>query len=261
MTAKYLFLLALISQTTAAGAANTMSVGDGMIDGRRIHPYEFSWQQCSLADGQWQNRASLTEAMATHGDSQLRRRQTVVRPDGTVVQSDNYFDRGSFALLRMEMEATLDGVTVATSKRQFDANGYSGVIGRGDESTAVKGKIDTSMLHGGALGLPLSTLEYQDKPLHFKASMVSFDGTYEVKATWVGREVLQFEGNDIEAWLIDVEWHHNESGDIYPAGPDESGGRYWVVSNPPEGFPYVPRYQTDTYAVEFISGVCPDEAP
>ncbi len=104
MTAKYLFFLALISQTTAAGAAYTMSVGDGMIDGRRIHPYEFSWQQCSLADGRWQNRASLTEAMATHGDSQLRRRQTVVRPDGTVVQSDNYFDRGSFALLRMEME-------------------------------------------------------------------------------------------------------------------------------------------------------------
>ncbi len=117
------------------------------------------------------------------------------------------------------------------------------------------------MLHGAALGLPLAMLEYQDEPLHFKASMVSFDGTYEVKATWVGRAVLQFEGNDIEAWLIDVEWHHNESGDIYPAGPDESGGRYWVVSNPPEGFPYVPRYQTDTYAVEFISGVCPDEAP
>jgi len=56
---------------------------------------------------------------------------------------------------------------------------------------------------------------------------------------------------------VDVEWHHRESGDVYLPGPDASGGRYWIVTEPPAGFPYVPRYKTDTYAVEFVGGFCP----
>ena len=65
-------------------------------------------------------------------------------------------------------------------------------------------------------------------------------------------------GRDVDVWLVDVEWHHLETGDIYAAGPDASGGRYWVVRNPPPGFPYVPRYKTDTYTIEFIADLCPD---
>lgn len=90
--------------------------------------------------------------------------------------------------------------------------------------------------------------------------MVGFDATYDVIAVWAGKETLDFHGQKIEARLIDVEWHHRESGDVYPPGPDASGGRYWVVPNPPSGFPYVPRYQTDTYAVEFTAGICPPAA-
>ena len=44
-------------------------------------------------------------------------------------------------------------------------------------------------------------------------------------------------------------------------GPDASGGRYWVVPEPPDGFPYVPRYKTDTYAVEFVRNTCPAAEP
>ena len=69
--------------------------------------------------------------------------------------------------------------------------------------------------------------------------------------------MLNFKGQPIDAWLIDIERHLQELGDIYPPGPDASGGRYWVVPNAPDGFPYVPRYQMDTYTVEFIEGICP----
>ena len=89
------------------------------------------------------------------------------------------------------------------------------------------------------------------------ASMMNFDASYLVRAEWVGSEMLDFQGRQIEAWLVDIEWHHQELGDIYPPGPNASGGRYWVVPDPPDGFPYVPRYKTDTYAVEFIESVCP----
>ena len=52
-------------------------------------------------------------------------------------------------------------------------------------------------------------------------------------------------------------WHHRETGDIYPPGPDATGGRYWVVPDPPPGIPYVLRYKTDAYAVEFEREYCP----
>jgi hypothetical protein len=129
---------------------------------------------------------------------------------------------------------------------------------RGEETQELSGSITSDMLNGAALGLPLATLGYQKQPLEFMASMMSFDGTYNVTAEWVGKETLTFDGENVEAWLIDVEWHHRESGDIYPPGPDASGGRYWVVNDPPDGFPYVPRYQTDTYNVEFVRNTCPE---
>ena len=111
------------------------------------------------------------------------------------------------------------------------------------------------------MGLPLATLDYQGEPVEFAASMINFDATYKVIATWAGTETFEHNGQDVEATMVDIHWIHNEIGDVYPGGPDESGGRYWLVKNPPEGFPYVPRYKTDTYAVEFVQGACPAPEP
>ena len=171
--------------------------------------------------------------------------------------SDVYVGRDSFSPVKMETVAVADGVRVAHTIRHLDADGYNGSMTRDGETTELEGVISSSMLHGGGMGLPLATLDYQSEPLEFVASMVSFDATYRVVAEWVGREKIEFDGTELEAWLIDVEWHHRESGDVYPPGPDASGGRYWVVRDAPPGFPHVPRYQTDTYAVEFIEDVCP----
>ena len=104
----------------------------------------------------------------------------------------------------------------------------------------------------------MAVLPTPDEPVEFTASMMAFDGTYTVRAKWSGRETIQYHGADIELWTVDVEWQHIESGDIYPAGPDASGGRYWIAKNPPKGFPYVPRYKTDSYNVEFIRELCPE---
>ncbi len=153
----------------------------------------------------------------------------------------------------MEMEATKDGVRTAYSERRLSTDGYSGFSVKSGKRRSLIGAISSGMLHGAAMGLPLSTMDYQDEPVEFVASMIGFDATYDVIAEWVGRETLHVDGRDIEAWLIDVEWHHRESVDVYPSGPDASGGRYWVVADPPEGVPYVPRYRTDTYIVDFAA--------
>lgn len=241
----------------AAAADLSMTIGDGMIDGSKIRPYSLSWQQCSLQDGEWTGSAPLSEEVATIGEHVLRHRQTGTQANGVVQRAVTYFDRASFAPLRMETEVTRDGERIAYAERVLSADGYSGFTQRGEERTPVSGQVSSRMLHGMAMGLPLAAMDVPDEPVTFLASMISFDGTYEVTATWVGTEVISHGGAEITAQLVDVEWHHRESGDIYPPGPDGSGGRYWIVTSPPDGFPYVPRYKTDTYAIEFVQGICP----
>lgn len=258
MMTRYLPATPLLFIAMAASANNTMSVGDGQIDGAKLKPYRLVWQQCSLQDGAWQNQGKLTEELVLIGDDTLRHRQLSTQPDGVIGQSTVYFRRASFAPLRMEVDATKEGETLFHAERVLNSGGYTGVVVRGDNTRTLQGTISSNMLHGGAMGLPLATMREQDTPIEFPASMIGFDGSYDVVAQWSGKETLEFEGRKIEASLVDVEWHHRESGDVYPPGPDASGGRYWIVPNPPAGFPYVPRYKTDSYAVEFISDACPE---
>ena len=233
-----------------------MTIGDGLIDGSRIEPFSLSWQQCVLQDGEWQDMGTVAEELVVIG-SVIRHRQTGGRPDGVRTQSDTFLERSTFAPLRIETEARRDGERLVYAVRELTELGYTGEEVRSDERRALSGAITSSMLHGAAMGLPLAAMAYQEEPVSFLASMVAFDGTYEVTATWVGTETMVSNGVEFDAWMIDVAWLHLESGDVYAPGPDGSGGRYWVVSEPPAGVPYVPRYQTETYAVEFVEGVCP----
>lgn len=247
----------LVSLANPAAADTQMEVGDGRIDGTRIAPFSLTWQQCSVADGEWQDGGSLTEEIAIIGPSILRHRRTTLQAGDIAVEVTTYFDRASFAPLRMETRATgPDGSALLRSERELTTDGYRGAEARGGETKQMQGAISSMMLDGGLLGLPLSTMTFQEEPVEFLASMIKFDASYRVIAEWVGRDTLEFGGREIEAWLIDVEWHHREQGDVYPPGPNAGGGRYWVVPDPPDGFPYVPRYKTDTYAVEFTAGVC-----
>ncbi len=257
MKKQILIALMLLSIDGAAGTSTKMIVGDGQVDGRKVESFELTWQQCAFQDDQWVSQGTVTEALTPIGDTVMRLRRDVRQSNGVTGMTTTYFDRASFAPIRMETEVTAaDGSLLAHSQRDLTADGYRGFAVRGAEKKPVEGAVSSNMLDGGSLGLPLATIAYQEQPLEFLASMMSFDASYRVRAEWVGREVLEHGDQQVEAWMIDIEWHHKELGDVYPPGPDASGGRYWVVPNPPDGFPYVPRYKTDTYAVEFIKGVC-----
>ena len=243
---------------TLVAAASTlaeerMAIGDGRIDGTRIAPYDFNWQQCMKQDGNWTPAGSVAETLAVIGDHVLRHRQRTTQPGGPVATTTTYFDRASFAPLRIETRVVKDGQQLAYAERILESEGYSGFMEKGDQRVELAGKISSNMLHGMVMGLPLAAMDAPDKPVRFLASMVSFDGTYDVIASWVGTEALRVGDTHATAHQVDVEWHHRESGDIYLPGPDASGGRYWIVPEPPSGIPYVPRYQTDTYVVDFRS--------
>ena len=253
-------LLILVAVASTANANSELQVGDGQIDGGQLQPYDITWRQCSVGqDGAWVTSHDLTERMVVIGDRVLRIQQLSKRPDGGKAVATTYLDRDSMAPLRLEQLVTAaDGSVVGRTEHSLNEAGYRGRKTRGDQSKDVAGVASSKMLHGGTMGLPLATLEYQREPLEFAASMIGFDATYTVIATWVGTDALVYNGIEVEASMVDIHWIHNEIGDVYPGGPDASGGRYWLVTNPPEGFPYVPRYQTDTYAIEFVQGACPD---
>ncbi len=257
MTRPAAILMIFLAFMPAAHAATDMSVGDGLIRGDRIEPYELTWRQCAAQQEDWISQGTVTERLDLIGNGVVRHRQSTRRPDGIVSRAETFFDHTSFAPLRIDARVSRDGETVATRTLIFDEDGYTGVATRGDQSKPLAGLASRGMIHGAVMGLPLATIDYQADPVRFAASMVSFDGTYDVVATWSGKETLKVGESNVEAWLVDVEWHHRESGDVYPPGPDASGGRYWLVREPPAGVPYVLRYKTDTYAVEFTKGVCP----
>ncbi len=240
-----------------------VAMGDGVIDGTKIRPYEHTWRQCSISEGGWVDGGTLTERMteaSENGQNYLVHEQDTLRPDGGRSLSETYLVRNTLAPAHIEVHVyDAEANEVGAARYEFNQSGYSGYKARGEQRQSVSGKLNSGMYNGMAFGLPLATLDSDTQlPVELSAFMVSFDASYRVIATKAGSEKLKIGDQTVTASLVDVEWHHNESGDVYPAGPDASGGRYWIVSNPPPGVPYVPRYKTDTYAIEIVPSVCPE---
>ena len=255
---KYIFYLLLLCccHVAAESAPHTIAMGDGSVNGTTIGEYETTWQQCALQEGSWIDAGAVTERTVIIG-SHLRHRQSTVRPDGVRSVATTYFDHASLSPLRMELEVNdADGNLLATSERDLDKTGYTGVLTRREQQPVpLSGSLSSTMYHGAVLGLPLATLDYAHERYRLEASMMMFDARYDVIVTSAGTEELVHGDSSYAVELVDVEWLH-DNGEVYPPGPDGSGGRYWLLRNTPEDLPHVIRYKTDTYAVEFLPQVC-----
>lgn len=240
----------------------SVQVGDGQIDGRSIEPYGYVWRQCSFSEGVWGDGGTVTER-ATESRDDVREHLVVEQethmPNGVRVVSITHFDRVTLAPLRVATDAAgPDGQPLANSRYVLGPDGYHGEKHHGDASQSVSGPVSSREYHGMNLGLALATLDLSDgMSVELPVSMLSMDATYKAIATVNGSESLVVAGRRVQAWLVDVEWRHLGIGDVYPPGPDASGGRYWIVTDPPTGVPHVLRYKTDTYAIEIEPRVCP----
>ena len=240
-----------------------ITVGDGQVDGSRIQPYEYTWIQCSKQGDSWIDGGTLTERVKEielPDKNLLQVQQKTARPTGAYSRTTTYLDHESLSPRRVELHVySAKNQELAAASYEFGADGYTGTKTQGDDRELLSGSVTSNFYHGMHLGLPLVTLDLPgDLPAEMPASMISFDATYRVIATDAGTDTFQIGDKSIEARMIDVEWHHLGLGDVYPPGPDASGGRYWVVPDPPEGVPYVPRYKTDSYAIEFVADTCAD---
>ncbi len=248
-------LLTLYGTATSA-ETNRIEMGDGHISGSQLSEYQYTWKQCSLQEGEWVSQPDLTESADIIGDL-LRVSQTAQRPDGGSQSTSVYLKRDSLSPVRIEVsQRGPDGKILGSMRHKLNNQGYQALIKRGDASRSSQGTISSEMYLGTGMGLPLSQLSPDLLPAEIAASMLVFDASYRVILTDAGSDTIEHNGQAVETRMIDVEWHHLGQGDIYPPGPDASGGRYWVTTNPPESFPYVPRYKTDTYAIEYVADTC-----
>lgn len=248
-----------VDNHTRASSPISLKMGDGHIKGTDIAAYDLEWVQCSLQDGVWTKGAPFREsATYTASNNILTIKQATKVGPGLTSNATIQLNGSSLAPKETVRIITQDnGDIFAKIDTQFTTTGFTMTTQKGEEEKIETGKITSNMFDAMLLGLPLSIMDFSKGDYTFDAFMMSFQGTYKVTARLAGLDKISLNGKTVSSQMIDVEWLHNESGDIYPPGPNGSGGRYWVIKNPKSGQPHVARYKTDTYAIEITPVTCP----
>ena len=254
------YMAVILSGTALADEVRVIDLKSGEFSLQSVSEYSYTWHQCALQEGNWITMPNLTEDLSVIREDLVRLRQTTVMPNGMLQLSTQYYDRVTFAPLKLEVDVGAPGQDrVYQARYTLDASGFKGSVKRSDGETAISGVITSQMLNGTTMGLPLAMIGDWNLPTFFKASMMSFEGSYEVTAEKVGTKLIKISDEEVEVLQIDVHWKHLESGDIYAPGPNETGGQYWVLSNASDHLPHVIRYKTDSYAIEFTPLTCSTE--
>lgn len=255
---RWLLTGTLLTTGACLAEPTRITMGDGQVDGTGITPYAFTWHQCAKQDDAWMSLPALTETVRIENGHLIVQHDTA-RPDGGVTQSVITLDHKTLSPRETVTEIRAsDGAVIARIHNTLTESGHETRMTQGENEQHKRGTITNQQYHGSILGLPLATLDFTDQSYTMPASMLAFEASYELMVTHAGQEQVTLKDQRVTVDWVDVKWTHNELGDVYPPGPNASGGRYWIVRQPPKGIPYVLRYQTDSYAVEFMREVCPN---
>jgi len=121
------------------------------------------------------------------------------------------------------------------------------------------GELPTRMFEGSGLGLVIAALPLEEGydarlPVAMNLGLTEELTLYTVRVRVTGKERFPWKGKKkVEAWIVDVDWEDHDTGEVSAAGGAAlPGGAYFVVPDPPNGFPHVPRYQNDTSRIEVV---------
>ena len=259
-------ILALVAffgaSAAGAGDAAQIEIGSSHVNGQGIRAYEARWSQSVAKEGQWAEMAVIEETASVEPGGKrdgspevLVHTQTTLVNAGPRITNTMRFERGT--LRPMSLRQTIEnGPEGSPPEVLFDFQDEA-IVGTaklpgGDKSFQVE--TEAPMFYGMTFGLVLAALPLEDGfEAELPASMPQGRTTYTVRARVVGKESFPGPGSKpVQAWAVETDWIDKATGEVSPGGADASGGTYYVVLDPPAGFPYVPKYANESIRIEMI---------
>jgi len=240
-----------------------MNPGDPQIKGNRIKPYAATWYVRVKNGENWKANGTLTEkaeVVASEEGEALAWTQIMAGGAmGVSFTNKTRFLRKDLRPLTSEMTITGEKVPdhmVVSMDLHFEASSLEGTLRRQGEEPAPSPSfaLDVPMFDGNNMGLILAALPLK----HGYETRVAvvyprFTTSYWVVARVTGQKSFDDgRGGKVQAWVVDTDWIDRKSGHVSPGGPDASGGTYYVVPEPPEWYPHVPKYINASFDTEVI---------
>lgn len=244
-----LLLLSFPLQPLAAQNAR-LEVGHAAVDGRRLRPFEATWTITALVNGTSRPTGQISERLEAgmHEGRAVWIRTQWRKAGEKRIETTIVFDRTTLAPISYEhmKEGPFPDAAVRTRSVRYRPDGASGT------QTLVSGETDSirHMPMGSAgfevdvMGLVLATLPLRaDYVAELPSVHAQMGEQYYIRPRVTGTQDFEdAHGQTVTAWRVEVEWLNLRTQDIYTPGDSGSGGTYYVVTDPPAGFPFVPRY-------------------
>ena len=142
---------------------------------------------------------------------------------------------------------------------EFDGADYSLTTRVADQEATEDGSLPRASFEGSALGLVLAALPLKQGysarlPIAMSLGLSAELTTYMITARVVGTEKIAVPGGrKLKAWVVEVDWADLETEELSSkGGAEESGGAYYVVTNPPKGLPHVLRYRNEGSSIDLF---------
>lgn len=253
-------ILALLLSCFALAEDNRTAVGDGQVKAGALQPFQATWKVVAKGQQAGQVLSLITETLSVRKTDEreiYHRLQVTSGSDGVnstlaevtfskegLEPLSSHTKRGEQTAWDLSL-AIEEGVTHAQGEARTKSGGPLEAIDR-------KAKI--AAFDGAILGLVLSALPLEEG---FKTQLpvlwIASASEYTVTARVTGRRSFpDGRGGQIEAWAVAVDWLDLNSGQTFDGGDEGSGGTYYVVPDPPQGFPHVPAYINSSASIELL---------
>ncbi len=244
----------LVVGTVSSGVAQEhrprLEVGHHDIDGRRLRPFESRWTTVAIRDGERKKGGILAERLeaSTLEGREVWRRIQWREMGERRIETTITFDRKTLAPISLEhtKEGSFPDQVIRRLSVRYGPDGATGeqTLVSGETSSITPMPMGARAFETDVMGLVLATLPLRaDYQAELPSVYWQMGEQYYIRPRVTGTQDFQdANGRVVTAWKVEVEWLNLRTQDIYEAGDMGSGGTYYVVTDPPPGFPFVPRY-------------------
>lgn len=240
--------LSILTVGPAMTGSSRLDVGHKAVNGKAIQPFSATWTQKQMMNGEWMDLGTITETVSAtklNGKTVMKREQMSSIPpiEGKKMET-LVFNAETLAPISMKVESSgkFPPPATKTSSIEFKGQNVTGEITSfAGETRDINQKHETPMFEAAMLGLVLAALPLEDGYVaELPVNFVMQGSAWMVRATVTGNKAYASGDKKAEYWKVRTDWRDLSTEDGYP--DDDSGGTYYVTSNPPDGFPYVARY-------------------